>query len=270
MNQLRNYITKVKGYSERTADAYIKAIELFLKHHDYKTVTSKEIPNYLFSLNGVYMRNTTLAALNFFFKFKIRTGELKLNPMANVSYAKTVRKPVIPINEKEIATILERANFNSEQDYIFFETLYLSGMRINELSNLRPIDVRNSKDGAIKITGKGNKQRFVYLPEYAIKNLLSIIKDNKIGTYSYNTLRQKMSYYLKDFKKCKLTNTTKTSSHVLRHSSASNMLKSGANIFIVKEFLGHENCATTQHYTHLDMEFLKAQHQMLVNSHLKP
>ena len=71
MNQLRNYITKVKGYSERTADSYIKAIELFLKHHDYKTVTSKEIPNYLFSLNGVYMRNTTLAALNFFFKFKI-------------------------------------------------------------------------------------------------------------------------------------------------------------------------------------------------------
>jgi len=263
MKYFREYISKIKGYSDRTTDSYVRAVELFLNHYDYKTVTSKEIPNYLFSLNGVYMRNTTLAALNFFFKFKIRTGELKLNPMINISYSKTIRKPVIPINEQEMAVILERANFNSNQDYIFFETLYLSGMRISELSNLKPIDVRNSKDGAIKIIGKGNKQRYIYLPEYAIKNLLSIIQDNKIGTYSYNTLRQKMSYYLKDFKKCKLTSTTKTSAHGLRSAFASHIHKSGANILTVSKLLGHANCKTTQIYTHIDTDFLKSQHKLL-------
>jgi len=270
MNQLREYITKVKGYSNRTADAYITAIELFLKKFDYKTVSGKEISTYLYCINGIYMRNITLAALNFFFKFKIRTGELKINPMTNISYSKKARKPVIPINEEEMAVILERANFNSEQDYIFFETLYLSGMRISELSNLRPMDVKNSKDGAIKITGKGDKQRFIYLPEYAIKNLLSIIHDNKIGTYSYNTLRQKMSYYMKDFKKCKLTNTTKTSAHGLRTAYATHIYKSGANILTVSKLLGHSNCQTTQIYTHIDIDFLKKQHQILQNSHLKP
>ena len=269
MNQLRNYITKVKGYSERTADAYITAIELFIKKFDYKTVNGKEISTYLYCINGIYMRNTTLAALNFFYKFKIRTGELKLNPMINISYSKTIRKPVIPINEQEMAVILERANFNSNQDYIFFETLYLSGMRISELSNLKPIDVRNSKDGAIKIIGKGNKQRYIYLPEYAIKNLLSIIQDNKIGTYSYNTLRQKMSYYLKDFKKCKLTSTTKTSAHGLRSAFASHIHKSGANILTVSKLLGHANCKTTQIYTHIDTDFLKQQHKLLKHGRTK-
>lgn len=270
MNNLRNYITKVKGYSNRTADSYITAIELFLKHYDYKTVTGKEISTYLYSINGVYMRNTTLASLNFFFKFKARTGDISISPMANISYSKTQKKNIIPITENEMTVILKESNFNTKEDYILFETLYLTGMRINELSKLRPIDVINSQNNAIKIIGKGNKQRFVYLPKYAIKNLLSIVNGNKIGSYCYDTLHQKMAHYLKDFKKCNFTNTTKTSAHGLRFAFASHIHKSGANIFTVSKLLGHANCKTTQIYTHVDMEFLKAQHQMLANSHLKP
>lgn len=263
MNDLRNYITKVKGYSERTADAYITAIELFLNKFDYKTVNGKEISTYLYCINGIYMRNTTLAALNFFYKFKIRTGEVKVSPMVNISYSKALKKTIIPISENEMTTILDRSNFNTEEDYILFETLYLTGMRIRELSNLRTIDVRNNKNNSIKIIGKGNKERYVYLPGYAINNLLSISIGNKIGTYSYDTLRQKMSHYMKDFKKRKLTNTTKASSHGLRHTYATVLQKNGANILTIKELLGHASVATTQGYTHTDMDFLKQQHKLL-------
>lgn len=133
-------------------------------------------------------------------------------------------------------------------------------MRINELHSLTVNDIQQN---SIKITGKGNKQRIIHLEQYAIDNLLSISKGDKIGSYTYNTLRQKMAYYMKDFKRARLTNTTKLSSHILRHSFASHLHKSGAGILAIKDMLGHSTAKTTQGYTHLDMDFLKNQHNLM-------
>ena len=263
MQDIRNYIKKVKKYSDRTLESYVSAISLFVTKVDYKTATNKDIAEYLSNLPSSHVRNATIASLNLFYKFKLRNGEITSNPMSVISYSKAVKKTVIPISSDEMQNVILRENFNTLEDYILFETLYLTGMRISELASLKKSDIINSGGSAIRITGKGNKQRIIYLPDYAVKNLLSICKDGKIGTYSYNTLRQKMSMYLKDFSRVGITKTSKTSSHVLRHSFASHLHKSGANILTIKNFLGHSSVATTQGYTHIDLDFLKSQHKMM-------
>lgn len=260
MQQFRTYISKVKKYSPNTVEVYMSALEKFCKIYDYKTATKQDVLIYLSSQNGNSIKNLTIASLKLFYKFKMRNGEIQYNPTDTVSYARTQNKSIIPITSNEMNIIINPKNFKTKEDYILFETLYLTGMRINELHSLTVNDIQQN---SIKITGKGNKQRIVYLEQYAIDNLLSISNGNKIGSYSYNTLRQKMAFYMRDFKRAKLTNTTKLSSHILRHSFASHLHKSGAGILAIKDMLGHSTCKTTQGYTHLDTEFLKSQHKLL-------
>lgn len=260
MQDFRTYISKVKKYSPNTVNSYISALEKFAKIYEYKTATKQDICQYIASLNGNSIKNLTIASLKLFYKFKMRNGEIQHNPTFTISYARTQHKSIIPITPTEMDNIINPNNFSTKEDYILFETLYLTGMRISELHSL---SVKDIQQNSIKITGKGNKQRIIHLEQYAIDNLLSISKGDKIGSYSYHTLRQKMAYYMKDFKRAKLTNTTKLSSHGLRHAISSHLLKSGAGILCVKEFLGHESVKSTQRYTHLDTEFLKSQHSLL-------
>jgi len=263
MQDFKSYISKVKKYSPNTVSSYMTALDKFAKIYDYKTATKQDILIYLNSQNGNSIRNVTVASLKLFYKFKMRNGEIQYNPTDTVSYARTQNKSVIPITSAEMDNIIDPKNFNTKEDYVLFETLYLTGMRINELHTLTVNDIQQN---SIKITGKGGKQRIIHLEQYAIDNLLSISKGDKIGSYTYNTLRQKMAYYMKDFKRAKLTNTTKLSSHGLRHAFASHLSKSGAGILSIKEFLGHSSAKTTQGHTHLDVEFLKAQHNLMRKS----
>ena len=260
MQDFKTYISKIKNYSASTVNAYISVLDRFTHQHDYKTATKQEILQYINAQSGNGIKNLNIAALKLFYKYCLRNGDVQHNPMASISYVRTHAKAIIPISESEMDTIINPKNFHTQEDYILFETLYLTGMRISELHKLT---VKDISQNTIKITGKGNKQRIIHLPQYAIDNLLSIAKGDKIGSYSYNTLRQKMAYYMKDFKRAKLTNTTKLSSHVLRHAFATHLHKSGASVLTIKEFLGHSSCKTTQVYTHLDTDFLKAQHNLL-------
>lgn len=260
MQDFKTYLIKIKGYSDRTVDAYISALDKFNTYKPYQDATNKDVSQYLMLLHSNYVRNIAIASLKLFYKFKIRNGELNYNPMVNVSYTKIQNKTIVPVTSKEMDKIINPKNFHTKEDYILFEILYLTGMRINELHSL---SVNEITQDAIKITGKGNKQRIIHLPQYAIQNLLSISNGDKIGSYNYNALRQKMAYYMKDFKRANLTNTTKLSSHGLRHAFATHLHKSGANILSIKEFLGHKTVATTQKYTHLDTDFLKSQHSLM-------
>lgn len=260
MKEFKDYISKVKKYSPNTVNSYISALEKFCKIYDYKTATKQDVLIYLNSQNGNTIKNLTIAPLKLFYKFKMRNGEIQYNPTDTVSYARIQNKSIIPITPTEMENIIKPENFHTKEDYVLFETLYLTGMRINELHSLTVNDIQQN---SIKITGKGNKQRIIHLEQYAIDNLLSISKGDKIGSYTYNTLRQKMAYYMKDFKRAKLTNTTKLSSHSLRHAFASHLHKSGAGILAIKDMLGHSTCKTTQGYTHLDTDFLKAQHRLM-------
>lgn len=260
MKEFKDYITKVKKYSPKTVLVYCSALEKFLSIYDYKTATKQEISIYLSSQNGNAIKNTTIASLKLFYKFKVRNGDISYNPMDVIPYSRVQNKSIIPIQEKEMENILHESNFMSKQDYILFETLYLTGMRISELHSL---SVKDIMQNTIKITGKGNKQRMVHLPKYAIENLLSISGNDKVCTYTYDTLRKRMSFYMKDFKRCNLTSSTKLSSHGLRHAFATHLHKSGAGIIAIKDMLGHSTCAVTQVYTHLDMAYLKEQHKLM-------
>lgn len=263
MQDFITYAQKVKKYSDRTIKSYAKAIEVFSMHLDYKTATSKQISEYLSTLKSNHVKNITIASLNMFYKFKLRNGEISNNPMSAITYFKCIRRAVIPITVEEMKSMIVEDNFHTKEDYILFETLYLTGMRINELASLKQSNIINSGSSAIRITGKGNKQRIVYLEKHAVDNLLSICKNGKVGSYSAYTLRLRMSMYLKDFHRVGLTKTTKTSSHVLRHSFATHLHKDGANILTIKNFLGHSSVATTQFYTHVDLDFLKSQHKKM-------
>lgn len=253
---------KIKNYSQRTIDAYTEAVDKFLAVNNPNTVTQKEIVSYLSGINGANMKNTTIAALNLYFKVMLRSNVITKNPMSSIGYQRTQRKSIIPISADEMKSILNRNNFLCDADYILIETMYVTGMRVHELQKLKTLDI-NTQSNTIKTIGKGNKERILSAPEYVIKNLIQIAKDGVICPYSYDKLRELIASYLKDFKRAGLTGTTKLSSHVIRHSVATHLLKSGANIMSVKNFLSHSSVATTALYTHLDMEFLKAQHGKL-------
>lgn len=163
------------------------------------------------------------------------------------------------------------------------EILYSSGMRISELINIKLHEVlklvsNNNKECYIIIKGKNSRERQILFSEQAIQSLKSYlsIRENLIPKDKHSDwlfpgdkpnrpiTRQRIGQLMKSLaRKCGI-DETKVSPHVIRHSFATHLLNSGANIVLIQKVLGHTNLSTTQIYTHVANEKLK---NKLTDSH---
>ncbi|RDD35280.1 Tyrosine recombinase XerD [Wolbachia endosymbiont of Cylisticus convexus] len=189
------------------------------------------------------------------------------------SLMETVKKPASGSNKE----------MSNKRLCAILDILYSSGMRISELINMKLCEVShlvnsNGKEGYIIIKGKSGRERQIFFNEQALQSLkdyLSIrenlLPNNKKSDWLFPgdkpnkpITRQRIGQLIKDLAgKCNI-DKNKVSPHVIRHSFATHLLNSGANIVLIQKILGHTNLSTTQIYTHIANEKLK---DKLANSH---
>ena len=292
------YMQTVKGKSAKTINEYYIDLRTFFRYIKYskklvpenilfekisinditidiiKKITTTDIYEYLNYLliernNNAATRSRKISSLKSFFYYLVnKVGLLDENPTKDLDMPK--KKSALPkfLTLEQSIDLLKSINGPfKERDYCII-TLFLNcGMRLSELVGINLADIRN--DNTLKLTGKGNKERIVYLneaclsalSEYMIvrpknnlkdKNALFISKFNK--RISPKTVQFIVKKY---FKKIDL-DSLGYSVHKLRHTAATLMYQYGdVDIRVLKDILGHSNLGTTEIYTHLSNKQLQ-------------
>ncbi len=281
-NIITQYLSELKGIknaSENTISAYSRDLKQFQEFLESKNIsniniiTKKHIRLFIVNLNLKNISTTTIArkltTLRGLFLFGIRNGVIEHNPLKDIQNPKIKRKIPETLSldsyEKIIKLLSDKEeNENNLKLISIFELLYGSAIRVSELCNLNIGDIDLS-NRSIKVKGKGSKERYVpigtksiaalekYLDSLQFTSKESPLFLSKNGNRIYPRIVQK---HVKEQIK-KVSDISKKSPHILRHSAATHMLDRGADLLGVKEVLGHENLSTTQIYTHVSIERLK-------------
>ena len=212
-------------------------------------------------------RSRKLSAIKSFYKYlTVRTKQLQENPVADLEYPK-LRKSLPKYLTMSQATSLLQAvsGQNAKRDYAILMLFLNCGIRRSELVGLNISDVYEDR---IRVTGKGNKERFVYfgsacrkaIDAYLVDRNDMVLTDNRalFGSRNGNRISVTAVHRLVDKALLKAgLDVTQYSAHKLRHTAATMMLSGGVDVKTVQEVLGHENLNTTQIYTHIENTELK-------------
>ena len=212
-------------------------------------------------------RARKLSAIKSFYKYlTVRTRQLEQNPVQDMEYPK-LRKSLPRYLTLEQSTALLRSvdGPNKNRDFAILMIFLNCGIRRSELVGLNLSDVYEDR---IRVVGKGNKERIVYIGSacknaidtYLIERNQIVLTDNRalFGSRDHNRISVSAVHRL--VKKHVLEaglDPTKLSAHKLRHTAATLMLQNGVDVKTVQEVLGHENLNTTQIYTHIENTELK-------------
>ncbi|TCK16506.1 tyrosine recombinase XerC [Marinobacterium mangrovicola] len=228
--------------------------------------------------NGLSGRSLArlLSAVRSFYRYLSREGEVTQNPALAVQAPKASRRLPQTLDVDQLGTLLDQRTDDPLEirDLAMMELLYSSGLRVSELASLDLIDP-DLRDGSLRVTGKGNKTREVPIGRKAIEALERWIKErNAIALLDESALfvgKQGRRLGVRAIEQRLKRQgehvgvSGRVYPHRLRHSFASHMLESSADLRAVQELLGHADIATTQIYTHLDF-----QHLMEVYEHSHP
>ncbi|MCC7303150.1 MAG: tyrosine recombinase XerD [Bacteroidia bacterium] len=211
-----------------------------------------------------------LSGIRSFYRFLIQEGIVKEDPTDLIEAPKQSRLLPDTLSVEEIDRMIGAVDLSAQggtRDRAILETLYSCGLRVSELVQL-PIS-RISREGFVRIIGKGDKERLVPIGSRAEEYIRLYMESDRLrrgvkpgheDTLFLNRFGAAMSR-VSVFKIVKLTaamaGIRKTiSPHSLRHSFATHLVEGGANLRAVQEMLGHESITTTEIYTHLDRKFL--------------
>lgn len=284
-----DYLLLEKNYSKLTVKAYQNDLNTFSGFvlTEYETnsinkVNYSQIRSWIVLLveNGISNRsiNRKVSALNTYYKFLLKVGDIESNPLARHRALKTSKKIQVPFSEVEIKTVLDDLGFDDDFESVrnkfIIELFYSTGVRRIELVELK-ITTLDFNNNTLKVLGKRNKERLVPLLSSVVQTAerylkkrtdLECISDNeylfltKKGVKIYETLVYRIINEYFSLASSKV----KKSPHILRHSFATHLLNQGADLNAVKELLGHSSLAATQVYTHNSIAELKKVH---VNAH---
>ncbi len=273
---LRNYLSDLGQFhlflAPPAKDGTVKKIPV--EHVDHITIRE-----WLAELHSGDKKKTSiarkLASLRTFFQFLVREGVLEVNPAKLVSTPRIERKLPTHLSTEDAVRFLETPDTNTDlgmRDRAILEFLYATGMRVSELVNIDLGDI-NFKEKLVRVTGKRKKQRILPFGEPALQALMQYLNDarpeflnncppierndkavflnykgTRITTRSVGRMVDKYIKHCPDIKNI--------SPHSLRHSFATHLLDSGADLRDIQELLGHARLSTTQIYTQVSMEKL--------------
>ena len=240
---------------------------------DIQTITKHDIFDFLDHArsadNGPKARARKLSALKGFFNYMCtQVNRLPANPTENISLGSPARALPKYLTQDEAVTLLSNIQSDFyERDYCIL-TLFLNcGMRLAELVT---IDMGDFRDDTIRIVGKGNKERLVYLNDACLDALqrykkvrasLPNLADRDALFVSKRTGKRLSARRIEQIVARCLQSAGLSgrgfSPHKLRHTAATLMYQGGVDMLALKEILGHENVSTTQIYTHINREQLK-------------
>ena len=275
-----NYIHTIRNYSDYTEtnyqldldnyEDYIKLHRLNFKNINYQTIIKYN--KYLKEEKKLSSSSLSrhLSTLRSFYNYLLSEGIVDSNPFKLIS---TPKKPIKLPNYMKYNEFEEMINSCEDnplgiRNRCLLEVLFATGARIGELINikLRDIDLSNKE---IKVLGKGNKERIVFLNDHAVDSINDYINNSRSillngkqsdrlfinhigGELTTRGVRTILDNIIK-----KSSLNIKVTPHMFRHTFATMLLNEGCDLKSVQELLGHVNMSTTQIYTHVTGDYIK-------------
>jgi integrase/recombinase XerD len=283
LQRFEDYVTVELRLSKNSVETYMHECQVFAAWCEKEKkspgeVTSACIIDFLVQrqMEGVSQRTIakTLSSLRSFFKFLILEHIVIDNPADMVEQPKIPKKIPGIFTREEIERFFSHIDDSSSlgiRDRALFEVIYSCGLRISEAVGLQCTDLYID-EALLKVTGKGNKERFVPVGEYGLHWLSRYLKEARPALLKRNRtchilflnhwgrpLSRKGAW--KRFKEILERAQIKGKVHTLRHSFATHLLSNGADLRSVQELLGHADISTTQIYTHVQEEELRKFHK---------
>ena len=269
----QDYLVKEKNYSPLTVRAYLDDIQSFQEYLLGQSISLEEvvypnIRNWIVTLVEHNISTTSvnrkISALKSYYKFLLKVKQISVNPLLKHKSLKTAKKVQIPFSEKELLDVFSENeyadDFEGIRNQFIIELFYTTGIRRAELINLNLNSVSEIQK-TIRVIGKRNKERIIpvldctlnlYKKYKSLRNGLELISDKEMLILSKtgNKVSESFVYRLINDYFSTVSQKTKKSPHVLRHTFATHLLNNGADLNSVKELLGHASLSSTQIYTH--------------------
>lgn len=289
LKEYQNYLRLERGLSENTITNYSFDIEKLIGFVELNEVnetplnfTEESVQQFIYELAKTVNATSQariISGLKSFFNFLVFEDYRKDTPMELIEVPKTGRKLPDTLSTEEIDNLIAAVDLSKnegERNRAILETLYGCGLRVSELINLKLSDLF-FEEGFIKVTGKGDKQRFVPIGELTQKYILFYVEGYRnhlepkkghedilfLNRRGKQLTRAMIFTIIKDLSiKVGLKKTI--SPHTFRHSFATHLLENGADLRSIQLMLGHESITTTEVYMHLDRKFLS---EVLNNYH---
>jgi integrase/recombinase XerD len=276
------YLKIERGMSMHTVNNYtfdVQKLVVYLETHDMQLtplqITTEHIQGFIYEMAKELNPRTQsrlISGLRSFYDYLIFENYCESNPLERIEAPKIGRKLPDTLSVKDIDRIvaaIDLSNPQGERNRAIIETLYSCGLRVSELTELKISDLF-FEEGFIKVTGKGNKQRFVPIGPLTQK-YINLYKDHvrvqmKIEAPFNDTLF--LNRRGKQLSRAMICTIVKTlgaeaeiqkniSPHTFRHSFATHLLENGADLRAIQMMLGHESITTTEIYMHVDKSHLK-------------
>jgi integrase/recombinase XerD len=269
------------GLSDNTLAAYGSDLKQFDKHLPAKTLleaTETDISAYLQfrQQQGTGTRSAAriLSSLRKFYSFSLRDNKINADPTRLLDTPHIGRSLPNSLSEREVDLLLTAPNtlhVLGFRDKTMLELLYATGLRVTELVNLTFQQV-SFRQGCLRVTGKGDKERLIpfgeeamdWLERYISTTRLTLLSNRQsdylfVTARATNMTRQAFWHIIKRY--AKLAGIDQTlSPHTLRHAFATHLLNHGADLRAVQMLLGHSDLSTTQIYTHIAQQRMKELH----------
>jgi integrase/recombinase XerD len=216
-----------------------------------------------------------LSGIRRFYRYLLREGLITADPTLRIDAPKRPRRLPDTLTESDVDCLLAEPDPELPielRDKAMLEILYGCGLRVSELTGLR-VDQVNLRQGVVRISGKGDKERLVPMGEEAIDWLVrymqsgrgvllkgvssdALFPGNRAGPMARQTFWYRIKHYA-----ARAGIYKHLSPHTLRHAFATHLLNHGADLRVVQMLLGHADLSTTQIYTHVARQRLQELHQ---------
>lgn len=289
IKEYQNYLRLERGLSKNTIENYTFDVEkllLFLNQKEIEVspihISEEILQQFIYEMaTQVNPRSQSrlISGLKSFFNYLIFEDYRKDTPLELIEVPKTGRKLPDTLSTEEIDRLIAAIDLSTpegERNKAMLETLYSCGLRVSELISLKISDLF-FEEGFVKITGKGNKQRFVPVGKTTIKYITQYVNQIRVhypiqknfeDTLFLNRrgrqLTRAMVFTIIKNLAIKIGLNKTISPHTFRHSFATHLLENGADLRSIQMMLGHESITTTEVYMHLDRKYLA---QVLHNFH---
>lgn len=279
-----NHLRIEGGLSRNTVEAYRRDLAKFQSYlcqdgiTAVQRVTTETVRGFLGSLHAAHLSQVSsarcLSAVRGWLRFLRQERIIDDNPAIGVAAGRRGIRLPKTLSQREVAALLEvpaQPALEDQRDRVMLELLYATGLRVSELVSVEVAQV-NFEVGYLRVTGKGSKQRIVPMGELArsllqeyVERVRSQLLKQRLSRFVFVTRRggplTRQAFWKALRQRARRAGISKKiSPHVLRHSFATHLLEGGADLRSVQTLLGHADIATTQIYTHVERERLKAVH----------
>ena len=270
------YLSDVQGAPPNTVSAYRRDLTEYRQYLSGREMAPDSPASVRSYMGFLFRRGLTrssmarkISAVRSCSRYMVREGLISFNPCDGIPVPRAGRKTPRFLNLDEVNALLETPAGRRPidlRDLTLWEILYTSGIRVSELAGLSLSDW-NHEGRTVRVMGKGSRERVVPLGRQAVERMETYLR----ATDRWPPARDRSPVFLstrgtrltvrsiqkrleKRLRACGLNN--RISPHVLRHTFATHLLDSGADIRSIQEMLGHVSLETTQRYTHVTLERL--------------